>query len=101
MLKQSIKDREVWCVEREEFNTAGYFAELLGLKKVYYVSNVIDKPNRTAGGCHFVTLEYAAECPVTEVKPAHHRRGFGVQCREDGIEWDSIAACARAMGFDY
>lgn len=101
MARISVKDREVYCIELERFDTIGNFAAELGLGKVYYISGVVDKPNRTAGGCHFVSLDYAAEHPVEEVTGPHHRSGYAVQCIEDGAEWDSIMACAKARGLDY
>ena len=47
-----VKDMEVWCVEQQEINTIQYFADKLGLKKIYNIKDVLNNPNKTAGGCH-------------------------------------------------
>lgn len=95
------KDMEVWCVEQQEINTIGYFAEKLGIKKIYNIKDVLNNPDRTAGGCHFCTPEYGLDNPEFVEKPKQVN-GYRVKCIETGEEWPTVSAAIKEKGFsDY
>lgn len=93
-----VKDMEVWCVEQQEINTIQYFADKLGLKKIYNIKDVLNNPNKTAGGCHFCTPEFGLDNPEFVEKPKQVN-GYRVKCFETGEEWCSISAALAANGF--
>lgn len=95
------KDMEVWCVEQQEINTIGYFAEKLGIKKIYNIKDVLNNPDRTAGGCHFCTPEFGLDNPEFVEKPKQVS-GYRVKCIETGEEWPTVSATIKEKGFsDY
>lgn len=98
-----VKDMEVWCVELEEINTIGYFAQKLAIKKIYNIKDVLNNPNKTAGGCHFCTPEFGLDNPEFVEKPKIdiHKIGYTVLCKETGETWISVKAAAEANGFHY
>lgn len=93
-----VKDMEVWCVELEEINTIGYFAQKLAIKKIYNIKNVLNNPNKTCGGCHFCTPEYGLDNPGFVEKPKQVN-GYRVKCFETGEEWPTVKAAIAANGF--
>lgn len=100
-MASKVANTEVICVEREEIGTIGYFAEQLGIKKFYNIKAVLNT-SRTCGGCHFTTLDFAAENPETVNSPKTKRKsGYKVLCVESGEEWPSIKAAAEANDFVY
>lgn len=101
-MASKVANMEVVCVEREEINTIGYFAEQLGIKKFYNIKAALNT-NRKVGGCHFCTLDYSIENPdfLNSPPQTSKKNGYKVMCRETGETWISIKAASEANNFPY
>lgn len=99
-MASKVANMEVWCVELEEINTIEYFAQKLGVKKIYNIKYALNNPRKTVGGCHFCTPEYGLENADFVEKPLQ-KNGYTVRCVESGEVWNTIAAAAESTGIDY